>query len=120
MPLRLTRPVRAHLEKARAAAVSAVEVYNKPGSAFRTPHYLVLMTIAWTALFHAIFFKRGQRPWYRKKSGKTFRYIRVEGEFKHWELDECCNQFWGDESPPERENIRFLRSSESHRASRST
>jgi uncharacterized protein DUF3644 len=108
MPLRLTRQTRAHLEKARAAAISAVEVYNRPGSAFRTPHYLVLMTIAWTALFHATFYKKHQRPWYRKKAGKAFRYVRVDNEFKHWELEECCNQYWGDKNPAERENIRFL------------
>jgi Protein of unknown function (DUF3644) len=105
---RLTRPARSHLEKARAAAISAVEVYNKPGSQFRTPHYLVLMTIAWTALFHAIFRSRGQRPWYRKRVGNTFRYIRIDGDFKHWELEECCNQFWGEKNPPERDNLRFL------------
>ena len=108
MPQRLTGPTRAHLEKARSAAISAVEVYNRPGSAFRTPHYLVLITIAWTALFHAIFYNRHQRPWHRKKAGKAFRYVRVDGEFKHWELEECCNQFWGTKNPPERENIRFL------------
>ena len=107
MPSHLTRQARAHLEKARAAAISAVEVYNRPGSAFRTPHYLVLMTIAWTALFHAIFYKRRQRPWYRRKAGKSFRYIRIDGEFKHWELDESCNQFWEGKNPPERDNIRF-------------
>ncbi len=107
MSSRLKRPVRTHLDKARAAAISAVEVYNRPGSSFRTPHYLVLMTIAWTALFHAIFYKNGQRPWHRKKAGKSFRYVRIDGDFKHWELEECCNQFWQDKNPPERDNIRF-------------
>ncbi|WP_370655433.1 DUF3644 domain-containing protein [Candidatus Binatus sp.] len=102
MSSRLKRPVRTHLDKARAAAISAVEVYNRPGSAFRTPHYLVLMTIAWTALFHAIFYKNGQRPWHRKKAGKSFRYVQIDGEFKHWELEECSNQFWQDKNPPER------------------
>jgi Protein of unknown function (DUF3644) len=100
--------VRVHLQKARLAAIAAVEVYNRPGSAFRTPHYLVLMTIAWTALFHAIFYKRTQRPWYRRRTGATFRYVRIDGEFKHWDLDECCGQFWGNENPPERENLRFV------------
>jgi hypothetical protein len=66
------------------------------------------MTIAWTALFHAVFYKRRQRPWYRKKAGKSFRYVRIDGEFKHWELEECRNQFWGDKNPPERDNIRFV------------
>ncbi|MGA7873422.1 MAG: DUF3644 domain-containing protein, partial [Candidatus Binatus sp.] len=34
-------------------------------------------------------------------------YVRIDGEFKHWELEECCNQFWQDKNPPERDNIRF-------------
>jgi Protein of unknown function (DUF3644) len=96
------------LEKARAAAISAVEVYNRPESAFRTPHYLVLMTIAWTALLHAIFYKRHQGRGTERKLARSFRYVRVDGEFKYWELDECCNQYWGDKNPAERENIRFL------------
>jgi hypothetical protein len=61
VPKGLKRVVRDHLEKARAAALAAVEAYNKPGSHFRTAHYIVMMTMAWTALFHANRF-RNQLP----------------------------------------------------------
>jgi len=97
------------LEKARAAALAAVKAYNKPGSYFRTAHYIVIMMMAWTALFHAIFFKNGRRPWHRKKTaGKGVRYVYVDGEPKHWELSECLREYWTDKNPPERANLQFL------------
>ena len=59
------RPGRAdHLAKAKDACLAAVTNYNRPGTAFRTRTYTVLMVIAWTALFHAIFHRRGKKPWY--------------------------------------------------------
>jgi uncharacterized protein DUF3644 len=109
VPKGLKRVVRDHLEKARAAALAAVEAYNKPGSHFRTAHYIVMMTMAWTALFHAIFFKDGRRPWHRKKkAGKGVHYVHVDGEPKHWELSECPREYWVDKNPPERANLQFL------------
>jgi hypothetical protein len=109
VPKGLPGVVRDHLEKARAAALAGVEAYNKPGSHFRTAHYIVMMTMAWTALFHAIFFKSGRRPWYRRKTaGKGIRYQYVDGEPRHWELAECINQYFQEKNPPERANLQFL------------
>jgi hypothetical protein len=62
----LPRTVKDHLEKARSAALAAVEVYNKPRPRFRTAHYVVLIVIAWTALFHADFYHQRRKPWYRR------------------------------------------------------
>jgi hypothetical protein len=104
MPRGLPRTVKDHLEKARSAALAAVEVYNKPGPRFRTAHYVVLIVIAWTALFHAYFYHQGRKPWYRR--GR--RYQRIDGEPRHWELSECLAQYFGDTDPPERANLRFL------------
>src|SRR5439155_24165092 len=100
MPQRLPKIVRDHLEKARAPGIAAVEAYNKPGSHFRTAHYIVLIMMAWTALLHAIFFKNGRRPWYRKKTPKGVRYVHVDGEPKHWELETCLDEFFQDKHPP--------------------
>lgn len=107
----MRQTVKDNLEKCRSAAVTAVEVYNRPGPNFRTAHYLVMITISWTALFHAIFYHSGRRPWYRKKtssSGSGIRYQRVDGEPKHWELAECLKQFYGNHTSPERRNLEFL------------
>ncbi len=105
---RLPRIARDHLAKAHAAAIAAVEAYNKPGSRFRTDQYIVLMMMAWTALFHAIFFKNGRRPWYRKKTKKGVRYVYVDDEPKHWELATCLEEYYQDKNPPERTNLQFL------------
>jgi hypothetical protein len=54
-----------------------MEVYNRPGPRFRTAHYIVLIVMAWTALFHAINFKKGTNPWYKKK-GKNPKGDRMK------------------------------------------
>lgn len=97
-----------HLEKARTAAIAAIEAYNKPGSRFRTAHFIVLMNIAWTALFHAIFFERGEKPYYSRGEGTGTRYEKVAGEYKHWDLMECLRRYYREQNPPERSNIQFL------------
>lgn len=110
MPKGLSRNVRDNLEKCRSAAVAAVDVYNRPGPRFRTAHFIVLIVLAWTALFHAISYKRGRRPWYRRPggTGHGVRYVKVDGEPKHWELQECLRQFHGADNPAERKNLEFL------------
>jgi hypothetical protein len=42
------------LKKAREAALQAVRVYNDPVGGFRTETFIVLMVIAWNALFQAM------------------------------------------------------------------
>ncbi len=111
MPRGLPQTVRDNLEKCRSAATAAVEAYNRPGHRFRTAHYLVMITIAWTALFHAMFYKRGRSPWYRRTasgSGTGIRYIKIDGEPKHWDLSECLKQYFGGQNPAERKNLEFL------------
>ena len=88
-----------------------MEVYNRPGRRFRTAHYLVMIAIAWTALFHAIFYKRRRRPWYRRMASGTgtgIRYAKVDGEPRHWDLSECLKQYFGGQNPAERKNLEFL------------
>lgn len=99
------------LQKCQSAAVAAVEAYNRPGPRFRTEQYIVLIVISWTALFHAIFYRRKRRPWYRKKgsgTGTAIRYIKVDNEPKHWDLTECLKQYFKNGNPPERANLQFL------------
>jgi len=89
--------------------VAAVEVYNKPGPRFRTSHYIVLAILAWTALFHAVFYRRRTKPWYlQRDTGRRRRYVRVDGEVKHWDLGECLERYYGSENPATRKNLEFL------------
>lgn len=108
MPRGLPQTVRENLEKCRTSAISAVEAYNRPGPRFRTAQYVILIVIAWAALFHAIFFRRGRRPWYRRRDVQAVRYVKVDGEPKHWDLSECLTQYYGSRNPPERKNLEFL------------
>jgi hypothetical protein len=101
--------VRDNLAKCRSAAIAAVEAYNRPGAHFRTAQYIVMITIAWCGLLHAIFYNRGERPWYSKGgTGKGRRYVKIDGEPKHWDLSECLTRFHGANTPPERKNVEFL------------
>jgi hypothetical protein len=118
MPKTLPREVRVHVQKARESALLAVEVYNKPLIVFRSGGYIVLMCIAWTALFHGIFFRRRKKPFYRMKD-KPYRYERVDGDYKAWELSTCVSEFYGGNNCPERKNLELfigLRNKIEHRS----
>lgn len=118
MPRTLPREVKVHLEKARESAILAVDVYNKPSTSFRSGGYIVLMCIAWTALFHAIFYKRGQKPFFRNPNQPRL-YAKVDGDYKAWELKECINQYYGSSDSPIRRNLLFfigLRNKIEHRS----
>lgn len=113
----LPRAVKDALQKARDSALLAVEVYNKPAVAFKSGGYITLMVIAWTSLFHAIFYRKGVKPYYRKPNG---RYERVEGDYRHWELGECLKHYYGDGTGnPVCKNLEFfipLRNKIEHRS----
>jgi Protein of unknown function (DUF3644) len=115
---RLKQEVLVHLQKARESALLAVETYNRPKTSFRSGGFIVLMCIAWTALFHAVFFARGIKPFYRKKTHR--RHFEVlDGDRKAWELSQCAAEFWRDQNPPERVNLEFfikLRNKIEHRS----
>lgn len=102
----LPRNVRNALEKARDSALLGVEVYNKPAVKFKSGGYITLMVIAWTSLFHAVFFRRRLKPFYRKDNG---RFEKIDGDFKYWELDECLRQYYQtDTGNPVRKNLEFF------------
>lgn len=94
------------LNKARESALLAVETYNKPATSFKSGGYIVLMCIAWTSLFHAIFLKRGINPYYRENGGKRFK--RIDGEIQFWELKHCVKEFFKSDENAIRKNIEFF------------
>ena len=103
---RLPKKVKELLEKSRDSALLGVDIYNKPATKFRSYGFIVLMNIAWTSLFHAIFERRGIKYFYRKKDSN--RYVYVDGEKKAWELGECIKEYFEDRNPPCRENLKFF------------
>lgn len=105
MSRRLRRQARELLEKARHSALLAVETYNRPSAPFRTHGYVVLMQIAWTALFHAVFVRDGIKPDHRVRGR---RFVVVDGEPKWWELDECVTRHWQGRETAVTRNLRFI------------
>lgn len=102
----LPNNVKVSLEKACDAALLAVEIYNKPAVKFKSGGFISLMIIAWTALFHSIFFKKRIKPFYKAANG---RYKKRDGDFYYWELDECLRQYFeADTSSPVRKNLEFF------------
>lgn len=79
----LSPDVRNLVSKARNAALIAVEIYNKPAVPYRSETYIIMMMIAWTSLFHAIF----------KKAGENIQYSdKLDGYF---DLRKCINKYNG-------------------------
>ena len=102
---------KSNLKKCRAAAIAAVDSYNRPGPQFRTALYVVLIIMAWQAFFHAHFYSQNQKPWYqsrKSKHKKGVRYEKIDGEPKHWDLAKCLVEYFRDKHPPERKNLEFL------------
>jgi hypothetical protein len=73
------------------SALLAVEIFNKPRTAFRVEAYITLMVIGWTKLFHAYFNKTiGNTYYYKEKNG---RFSTFDGERKAWELKTCIDKY---------------------------
>jgi len=109
--------VKEHLEKSIDSALLAVEIYNKPAVKFKSAGYIILMTVAWTSLFHAIFFIKKIKPFYKLTNG---RFDRKAGDIRYWELGTCIDNYFGDDSQnPIRVNLKFfipLRNKIEHRS----
>lgn len=105
MPRGLPKNVKKSLEKALDSSLLAVETYNKPAIKFKSGGYIVLMVIAWTALFHAIFFKQNKKPFYKTNN----RFDKKDGDFCYWELRTCVSNYFGaDHNNPIRKNLEFF------------
>jgi len=107
MSKRLPQKVKDCLDKARDSALLAVEIYNKPAVKFKSGGFIVLMCVAWTSLFHAIFFKQKRNPYYRDKNNKRL-YLRRNGDIQFWELEICVKEYFNGNITAMRKNIEFF------------
>lgn len=87
----LAPEVEAFVRKARESALLGLHIYNSPTTVFRTEGFSVLMVIAWTAFFHAVFEQRGTSYFYFE-ADRTPKL--VDGDKKAWELGTCIAEFW--------------------------
>jgi hypothetical protein len=104
---RIGKRIRTLLKKARESSILAVNVYNNPTTVFRSSAYIVLMNIAWTSLFHAIFEKNNIKYFYKDPNDKR-KYIRIDGERKTWDLSKCSKEYFRDGDNPIYKNIQFF------------
>jgi hypothetical protein len=101
----------------RDEALNAVEFYNRPGGRRPLEAYLVHMHIAWVYLLHAEFERDGVCYYWRDKKNPR-RYVKIDGERKTWELEQCVKERWPDASDPVRNNLELtmrLRNKVEHR-----
>lgn len=107
MPKGLPKQVKQCLSKALDSALLAVEMYNKPAVKFKSGGFIVLMSIAWTSLFHAVFINNDIKPIYREKNNRRFK--KIDGEYQFWELKTCVKKYFeNDVNNPIRLNIEFF------------
>jgi hypothetical protein len=100
----LKENVESLVDKAKEAAILAIDIYNRPMTAFRTQGFTVMMIIAWTSLLHAIFEQTGVDYYHYDKEGAV---MIIDGDKKAWGLRDCivkCKEL----SQPVRENIKMF------------
>jgi len=90
---------RIFVEKSVKSALLAVEIYNKPTIDYRTEGYIVMMNVAWTSLFHAIFANKSIK--YKYKSNNS-------ADDKYFELRKCLNVYTGQLRKEIEANLMFL------------
>lgn len=91
--------------KARQAAVLALDIYNRPGTEFRTEGFVVMMVVAWTAALQAIFERDGLDYLHRDEDGEP---VLTDGEPRVWSLKDCLQQHFGPSASPARRNLDFI------------
>lgn len=89
------------LDKAKESCLLAVDIYNKPKTSFKSGAYIILMNIAWTSLFHAIFHSKKKNYFYRDKKNPRF-YEKIDGRKKAWDLNTCVKVYFKNCSKKER------------------
>lgn len=101
----LPEQVEEFVVKARDSAILAIDIYNRPIVSFRSQGYIVMMVIAWTALFHAIYESEEKDYFYKNKDGSD---KLIDGDKKAWELDSCLDNCRNMISDAAKENLRLF------------
>jgi hypothetical protein len=91
--------------KAKESALLALDIYNRPATMFKSEGFIVMMIIAWTSLFHAIFAKGKAKYNYVEANGDD---IYVDGDLKYWELNACIKHFFLADTNAIRKNLEFM------------
>lgn len=108
------------LEASAAEACLAVRLYNDPAQPRSFEAFVVHMHLAWLYLLQAQMTRDGVD--YRYPDPKNpRRFVKVDGEYKRWELAKSVAHRWADSRDPVRANLDFfitLRNKIEHRYAR--
>lgn len=102
---RLELEVEVLVIKSRECAILALDIYNRPATLFKSEGFIVMIIIAWTSLFHAIFQKKGIDYLYKEENGE---YKIIDNDFRAWELYTCIKKHYGYENNAITKNLEFL------------
>lgn len=91
--------------KAKDCALLALDIYNRPATIFKSEGYIVIMIIAWTSLFHAIFEKNKIVYYYTNDDGSV---VMIDGDMKAWELSKCLKEYYKGSDSAVRQNLEFM------------
>jgi hypothetical protein len=112
----------ATLAAAREEASFAVQLYNDSARPRTFEGFVIHMHIAWLYLLHARFERDGVDYRYRDRDDPR-KFVKVDGEYKRWELSRSAEQRWPEADHAVRKNIEFfiaLRNRIEHRRARSS
>lgn len=93
------------LQGSKQEALLAVDLYNRSGDQRRLEAFVVHMQIAWLYLLHAKFDRDSVDYWYRDLRG---RRVRIDDEFKTWDLACCIREVFPNQDHPVRRNVEFF------------
>jgi hypothetical protein len=108
------------LDASAAEACLAVKLYNDPAQARSFEAFIVHMHLAWLYLLQAEMTRDRVDDRY-PDSRHPRRFIKVDGEYKRWELAKAVTHRWPDPRDPVRANLEFfiaLRNKIEHRYAR--
>lgn len=97
----------ATLQAARDEAALAVRLYNDAAEARAFEGFVVHMHVAWLYLLHARFIRDGTDYRYPDRENPR-RFVKVDGEYKRWELARCVEERWPNPEEPVRRNLEFF------------
>jgi hypothetical protein len=92
---------------ARDEATLAVHLYNSMSEPRAFVGFVVHMHLAWLYLLHSRFVRDGVDYRYRDAQDGR-RFVRVDGEYRRWELAKCVQERWPSNVDPVRHNLEFF------------
>ena len=93
--------------KSQEAAISAISTFNSPEIRFKSETYIVLMIIAWTYAFHALYKGKVDIRQRRKDNPRLLNRTK-RGAVTKWSLDDCLDCYLNPLTSEATKNLKLL------------